>query len=123
MTDIPECISISQIQQLSSQDEHLQWLKCFIIAGWLSTKNELHNDLRPYWSYRDDLAVIDRVVMKGRHIAIPAVLKQQALDQFHLNHMGIEKTKLLMCKSVYWVDINTDIDKHIKNCNMCLEFQ
>ena len=37
--------------------------------------------------------------------------------------MGIEKTKLLMHKSVYWVNINTDIEKHIKNCKTCLEFQ
>ena len=28
-----------------------------------------------------------------------------------------------MHKSVYWVNINTDIGKLYKNCNMCLEFQ
>ena len=28
-----------------------------------------------------------------------------------------------MCKLVYQVNINTDIEKHIKNCNTCLEFQ
>ena len=61
--------------------------------------------------------------MKGRCIIMPAFLKQQVLDQLHLNLMGIKKTKLLTCESVYRVDINTDIDKHIKNCTMCLEFQ
>ena len=29
-------------------------------------KDELHSDLRLYRSYRDDLVVIDGVVMKGR---------------------------------------------------------
>ena len=65
-TDIPECVSISQIQQASVQDEHLLCLKSFIIAGWLSMKDELLSDLRPCWSYRDDLVVIDGVVMKGK---------------------------------------------------------
>ena len=51
--------------------------------------------------------------MKGKCIIIPVVLKQQVLNQLHTNHMGIKKTKLLMRDSVYWVDINTDIDKHI----------
>ena len=37
--------------------------------------------------------------------------------------MGIEKTKLLTHESVYWVNINTDIEKHIKGSNTCLEFQ
>ena len=65
--------------------------KNIIISGWPSTKVELHSNLRPYWSYRDDLAVIDGVVMKGRCIIIPAVLKQEVLDQLHLNHMGSKK--------------------------------
>ena len=85
--------------------------KNIIITGWLSTKDELHSNKRPYWSYRDDLAVIDRVVIKGRWIIVPAELKQQVLDQLHLNHMGIKKQKLLMHESVYWVNINTDIEK------------
>ena len=74
-TDILECVSISQIQQATVQDKHLHHLKNIIITGWLSTKDELHSDLRPYCSYRDDLAVIDGVVMKGRCIIIPVVIK------------------------------------------------
>ena len=38
-------------------------------------KGKLHSDLRTVWSYRDDLEVIDGVVMKGRCIIIAAVLK------------------------------------------------
>ena len=86
-------------------------------------KDELHSDLRLYWSYRDDLVVMDGVVMKSRQIIIPTALKQQVLDQLHTNHTGIEKIKLLAHESIYWVDINTDIEKHIQNCTMCLEFQ
>ena len=123
VTDIPECVSISQIQQATAQDNHLQHLKGYIIAGWSSTKDETHNNLKPYWSYRDQLAVIDGAVMQGRCIIILTSLKQQVLDQLHTNHMGIEKTKLLTHESVYWVDINADIEKHIKNCATCLEFQ
>ena len=95
MTDISECISISQIQHTSAQDEHLQHLKNIIITGWLGTKDKVHSNLRPYRSYRDDLAVIDGVVMKGRCIIIPAQLKQQVLGKLHLNHMGIKKPNYL----------------------------
>ena len=37
--------------------------------------------------------------------------------------MGIEKTKLLACKSVYWIGMSIDIEDHIKNCSTCLNFQ
>ena len=75
-TDIPECISILQIQQAMAQNKHLQCLKNIIITGWLSTKDKLHINIRPYWSYRHDLALIDGVIMKGRHIIVPQELKQ-----------------------------------------------
>ena len=109
ITDIPECMSISQIQQAAVQEEHLQCLKNIITSGWSATKDQLHIDIRPYLSYKDNLAVIDGIVMKGRCIIIPEVLKQQLLDQLHVNHMGIEKTNLLAHKSIYWVNINNDI--------------
>ena len=48
MTDVPECMSISQIQQAMAQDGHLQWLKNNIISGWPATKDKLHLDIRPY---------------------------------------------------------------------------
>ena len=48
VTDIPECMSISQIQQASAQDDHLQFLKGYIIAGWPGTTHEMHIDLKPY---------------------------------------------------------------------------
>ena len=89
-------------------------IKNCLIAGWPDTKDELNVDLKPYWSYRDELAVIDSVILKGRCIVIPNSLRQPILEQLYINHMGIEKTKLLACESVYWSSINSDIDNFIK---------
>ena len=86
-----------------------------IISGGPATKDELHQDIRPCWSYKDDLAVIDGVVMRGRCIIVPEVLKQLALHHLHVNHTGIEKTKLLVSEPKYWVNINNDLENYIKN--------
>ena len=69
------------------------------------------------------MAVIDGIIMKGGHIIIPEILKTQVLVQLHVNHMGIEKSKLLAHESIYWVNINDDIENFIKNCTTCLTFQ
>ena len=58
-------------------------------------------DVQPYWSYRDELAVIDGIILIGKCIIIPNSLKEQVLSQLHTNHMGIEKTKLLAWECVY----------------------
>ena len=123
VTDILECMSISQIQQASMQDDCLQCLKGYIIAGWPSTKDEMHNDIKPYWSYRDELAVIDGVVMKGWCIIIPTSLKQQMLDQLHTNDMGIEKPGYSHANLFIGLISMQILKKHIKNCATCLEFQ
>ena len=70
-------------------------IKICIIAGWPDTKDELHVDLNPYLSYRDELAVIDGVIVKGRHIVIPNSLRQLLLEHLHTNHMGIKITSYL----------------------------
>ena len=60
------------------------------------------------------MAVIDGVILKGRYIVIPNVLQKQALEQLHINHMGMDKTKILVCESVYWPGVNSSIEKHMK---------
>ena len=60
--------------------------------------------------------------MKGRHILVPEVLQQWALQQLHINHMDIEKTKLLTCKSIYWIGMNADIENHIQTVLHALIF-
>ena len=61
------------------------------------------------------MAVTDGIIMKGRHIIIPEVLQQWALEQLHINNMGIEKnTKLLVHESIYQAKISSNIDNYIK---------
>ena len=60
------------------------------------------------------MAVIDRIIVEGRCIVVPEVLQKHALQQLHINHMGIEKTKLLVHDSLYWIGMNADIENHIK---------
>ena len=68
--NVPECMSIQQIQQATAQDEHLQWLKGYIITGWPESKDQVHQDITAYWSFKDDMAVIDGIIMKGRYMSL-----------------------------------------------------
>ena len=40
-TNIPECMSIPQIQQATAQDDNLQQLKGYIIVGWPENKDQI----------------------------------------------------------------------------------
>ena len=43
--------------------------------------------MKPHWTYRDELALIDRAVMKGKRVIISEELQQQGDKQFCVNHM------------------------------------
>ena len=60
------------------------------------------------------MAVIDAVILKGRCVVIPERLQKQALEQLHINHMGIEIAKCLTYESIYWKGMNSDIEKYIE---------
>ena len=54
------------LQGATSQDQHLQDLMEYIIQVWPESKNQLPQDIRTYWTFRDDMAVIGGVVIKGQ---------------------------------------------------------
>ena len=70
-------------------------LSDLVLHSWPLTKVEVQQELQPNWSFRDEIAIIEGIVMKGRRIIVPAVLQDKVLKQLHLNHMGIQKMRLL----------------------------
>ena len=112
--NLPECMKICQLQEATSQDQHLQHLIEYVIQEWPESKNQLLQDIRTYLMFRDNMTVIDGIVIKGTHIVMPEALHLKMLKQLHINHMDIENTKLLVHKSIYWIGMNADIENHIK---------
>ena len=47
----------------------------------------------------------------------------QILRNLHSNCKGIEKTRVLVCKSVHWVNMDGDIKNTVKHCSTYLEYQ
>ena len=60
--------------------------------------------------------------MECRRIIIPASLQKRTLDQFHVSQVGIEKTMWLVCESIYWINLNSDIENAIKISHVDIDF-
>ena len=70
--------------------------------------------MRTFLTFQDNRAMIDVVILKGRFILIPESLQRHALEQLHVNHMGIIITKLSVHQSIYWIAMNLNIINHIE---------
>ena len=96
-------------------------LKFQIIKGWSDKRDECPPNLREYWNYRDELSILDGLVLKGMRIVIPDHCHEEILLKLHEGHFGIDRTKLQARDSVYWPSIYKDIETLIKTCETCHE--
>ena len=97
------------LRELFVTDRTMRALKKVVYQGWPATIIELPQDLHPYWSYRDEIGILDGVMFKGSQVSIPEALRQDILLQLHEAHLGIEKTRRLMHDSVYWPNIHIEV--------------
>ena len=114
---------LQQIREETRNDPELEALKEIIYIGWPQKQDQLPTPLKPYWSFRDELAVEDSIILKGSRIVIPGTLQSRILSKLHTAHQGIEKTKLRARTSVFWRSLNKDIEQMIKSCPTCQKHQ
>ena len=110
---------LQRIREQTVSDPELNALKEMIHSGWPSTIQQVPVPLKPYWPFRDELAVEDGIVVKSHRIIIPTVLQKEILTKLHAAQQGIEKTKLRARTAVYWRGLNKDIDEITKTCSTC----
>ena len=60
-------------------------------------------------------------MLKGVRIVIPEQCRAKVLEKLHEGHFGIDRTKLRARDTVYWLEINKDIEALIRTCEICQE--
>lgn len=57
--------------------------------------------------------------MLEHKVVIPNSLKLRILNELHSSHLGVVKTKRLEGSYIWWPNMNEDIEKNAKSCNLC----
>ena len=82
---------LEQIRQETQKDETVLMLCTTIINGWPETRDEVPEQLLPYYSARDEMTVQDGFVFKGEMLVIPKSLRSEMKRSVHDNlHLGEE---------------------------------
>ena len=85
-------------------------VKSLVINGFPGGKAELPDDLKPFWSVRNDLVFDDELIMYGCRLFIPSALRYQVLFNLHESHQGVTRTKERARLAVYWLEIDRDTE-------------
>ena len=88
-------------------------------------------DLKPYYSFRDELSTKvcsnddskSVVVCKNNLVLIPKVLILPILEQLHEGHIGSTKMKQMLQAYAFWPGFSKDIDEFVRRCTACTIYQ
>ena len=115
--------SLQDLRIETQEDDELALLKHTIMTGWLSTIREVPRDIQSYGTFREELTVGDGIVLKGTCIVIPHKKHQAMLNLICEGHLGLNKCKLRAKDTVYWLDLNEQLERSlVLNCELCLKY-
>ena len=96
-------------------------LKRLIVQGWPKDIKQCPTLVKSYWNFRDELNIIDGIVLKGNCIVIPTKFRSELLSLLHDDsHLGIDKCIQQAKGSVYWPNIVEDIKSIVNKCEKYL---
>ena len=112
----------AQLEMLKSQtdeDDSLSQLKQIVTSGWPDDRYNIPNCLLPYWSFMDELSIIDGVIFKGTRLVLPTRMRSCIQDLLHIGHRGIDATLRHARDIVFWPNMAGDVKHLISNCETC----
>ena len=114
--------SLNQLRLATQEDDELVLLKQTITQGWSSTIKEVPNVIQPYRTFHEEVTVEYGLVLKGTRTVILSKKHEAVLKLIHEGHLGLSKCKLHTKDTVYWPDLNDQLEKLVLNCELCLKY-
>lgn len=91
--------------------------------GFPSAKNQVEDCVKPYFAVKNELHVANKLLFLSNRVIVPQALRKNFLQLLHEGHQGMNSCKKLARNSLYWPNINNDIDNYISNCQICLTYR
>lgn len=72
---------------------------------------------------RDELSLYKECVLLGNRVVIPEKMQKDILKMLHSTHIGKQRMKALARSLVWWPKLDVDIQKMVRQCQKCAQFQ
>lgn len=107
-----------QFADETAKDQEIQNVIRHINNGWSRGPFP-----KPYYNFRDELTVINGVVLKGQRLVVPSTMRKEMLEKIHEGHQGIEKCKRRGRETLYWPNMNQDVENKVNRCAVCQKYR
>lgn len=110
---------LALLKSATNKDSTLLKVIHFVRHGWDKNKNNLEPCIKPFWNIRENLHVIDDLLLKNDCIVVPNSLHKEMLVKLHDGHVGAKTMELRARHIIYWPNINADIKQLVNECMTC----
>ena len=109
-------INVDQMRTATRYDPILTQVLKFMFEGWPS---QVSPELQPFFNHRDQLTTMDRCLLWGMRVIVPAKHRKQVSEELHIGHHGIVCMKPLARIHVWWPKIDRDMTNMVHRCSPC----
>lgn len=114
---------IKKIQEFVQKDVVFRKIISYVKEGWPKDKKSCDLEVMPYFKVKDDINIINGLLLKNNRLLIPKILRSEMLNRIHEGHLGIQRCQSLARDSVYWPNINNDIHNVVSSCETCIKYR
>ena len=114
-------VSFQSVQEASKEDPIIMEVMRYHLSKWPATFSS--TTMRELFKRRNELSIIDDVLLFGDRIVIPESLRHRILEQFHNGHPGMSRMKSLMRAYAYWPGMDDQIEHICRCCARCVSSQ
>merc|ERR1711911_97504 len=86
-----QAVTWERVRDETSRDIYLLQLIDLAQNGFPDSQKGLPPQLLPYWRFREDLSVINGVLMYGHRAVIPPKLREEVCVNLHSAHQGVSQ--------------------------------
>ncbi|XP_013385929.1 uncharacterized protein K02A2.6-like [Lingula anatina] len=109
-------VTSDMIRQWTSRDPILSQVCRYVQDGW-PEKLDQHYDA--YVRRRHELSVEQGILMWGLRVVVPPQGREFLLNELHESHPGIVRMKGLARSYVWWPNIDTEVERKVRDCDSC----
>ena len=109
---------LQQIMEAQEEDPVCRQITVYCCEGW-PDKYSLNDAMKPYWSSRGELSVVQNILLKESRIVIPSSMRLEILDNIHEEHQGINKCRERAKNFVWWPGLSREIQDLVQQCRVC----
>ena len=112
-TSLVNALTVKELERASAEDEVIQKV-IRALDG-----QEWTEELKAYRLCSDELCVVGKMLLRGFRIVVPTALRERAKLLIHEGHPGIQKSREIIRRKMWWPGIMKEIDNMVDSCIEC----